>query len=162
MNDVLFALGLKKNILLVSSMLDVRCVAKFDSHKAIIRDQTHVIEKGVLVGGISKLQANIVKHGAPVHGGINLREFYHKKFGHLQYGALPLLKNLVQGLSSFKIEKECVCKGCPLGKHVKDAFPSSEHGSRGILNIIHSHVIGSMSSISLTSSVYHISFICKT
>jgi hypothetical protein len=35
----------------------------------------------------------------------------HKRFGHLHYGALPLLKDMVQGLPEFKIEKARVCKG---------------------------------------------------
>jgi hypothetical protein len=68
-----------------------------------------------------------------VHDSDKLCELWHKRFGHLHYGALPLLKDMVQGLPDFKIEKTRVCKGCALDKHAKTAFPSSEHRSRGFL-----------------------------
>jgi hypothetical protein len=45
-----------------------------------------------------------VKHGALVHDCHDkLGELWHKRFGHLHYGALPLLKDIVQGFSDFKI-----------------------------------------------------------
>jgi hypothetical protein len=37
LNDVLFVLGLKKNILLVYCMVELHCVIKFDDQKVIIR-----------------------------------------------------------------------------------------------------------------------------
>jgi hypothetical protein len=38
----------------------------------------------------------------------NLCELWHKCLGHLHYGALPLLKDMVVGLLDFKVErKEC-------------------------------------------------------
>jgi hypothetical protein len=84
---------------------------------------------------------------------------YGTRFGHLHYGALPLLKDMVQGLPDFKIEKTGVCKGCALDKHAKIAFPSSEHRSREILDLIHSDVCGPMSSTSLIGNLYYVSFI---
>jgi hypothetical protein len=57
LNDVLFVLGLMKNLLLVSCMIDLHCVVKFDAQKVIIRDRTHVVAKGVQVGGLYRLQA---------------------------------------------------------------------------------------------------------
>jgi transposase InsO family protein len=44
-------------------------------------------------------------------------------------------------------------------KHAKVAFPSSEHRSRGILDLIHSDVCGPMSSTSLTGNLYYVTFI---
>jgi hypothetical protein len=38
-----------------------------------------------------------------------------------------------------------VCKGCALGKNVKVSFPRSESRSKGVLDIIHSYLNGSMS-----------------
>jgi hypothetical protein len=78
-----------------------------------------------------------VKHGALVHDSTKLCELWNRCLGPLHCEALPILKNLVQGLSIFKIEKECVYKGCALGKHIKATFLSSEHRSRGILDLIH-------------------------
>jgi hypothetical protein len=59
----------------------------------------------------------------------------------------------------FKVEKKGVCKGCALDKHVKVAFPSNEHRSREILDLIHSDVCGPMTSTSLSGNIYYVSFI---
>jgi hypothetical protein len=72
---------------------------------------------------------------------------------------LSILKDMVQGLPDFKVEKKGVCKGCALNKHVKVAFPSNEHRSREILDLIHSDVCGPMSSTSLSGNIYYVSFI---
>jgi transposase InsO family protein len=53
-----------------------------------------------------------------------------------------------------------------LGKHAKVAFPSSEHMSKWILDLVHSDVCGPMSIVSIIGSMYYVSFIdhfsCKT
>jgi hypothetical protein len=89
----------------------------------------------------------------------NLCKLWHKIFGHFNYGSLPLLKDMVVGFPNFKVEKRGVCKGCALGKHSKATFRSSEHKSRGILDFIHSDVCGPMSSTSLASNLYYVTFI---
>jgi hypothetical protein len=62
-------------------------------------------------------------------------------------------------LPEFNIEQDGVCKGCMLGKHAKVAFPSSEHRSKEILDLVHSDVCGSMSVESILRSMYYVSFI---
>ena len=54
---------------------------------------------------------------------------------------------------------EGICKGCVKGKNTKKKFSSSESKAKGILEIIHSDVCGSMSSNSLRGYVYYIYFI---
>jgi hypothetical protein len=79
--------------------------------------------------------------------------------GHLHHKALPILREIVTGLPDFSIEQQGVCRGCTLGKHAKVAFPSSEHRSKGILDLVHSDVCGPMSVASITGSMYYVSFI---
>jgi transposase len=52
-----------------------------------------------------------------------------------------------------------VCKGCVQGKNVKHSFPSSDSRAKGVLDIVHSDVCGSMSTTSLSGYVYYVSFI---
>jgi hypothetical protein len=52
LSDSLFVLSLKNNISSVSSMINLHCVVEKYAHKVIIRDWTHVVSKGVQVGGI--------------------------------------------------------------------------------------------------------------
>jgi transposase InsO family protein len=53
-----------------------------------------------------------------------------------------------------------------LGKHVKAAFPSNEHRSKGILDLVYLDVCGPMSIVLIKGSMYYVSFIddfsCKT
>lgn len=96
---------------------------------------------------------------ALVHDSDSLCELWHKRLGHLHHGALSVLKDMVQGLLNFKVEKKGVCKGCTLRKHVKVTFPSNEHRSREILELIHLDVCGPMSSAFLSGNIYYVSFI---
>jgi hypothetical protein len=52
-----------------------------------------------------------------------------------------------------------VCKGCALGKYSKNAFPNSDNRSKGILDLIHSYVCGSMLATSFSGYHYYVSFI---
>jgi hypothetical protein len=79
--------------------------------------------------------------------------------GHLHHKALPTLREIVTGLPYFSIEQQGVCQGCTLGKHAKVAFPSNEHSSKGILDLVHSDVYGPMSVASFTRNTYYVSFI---
>jgi len=60
---------------------------------------------------------------------------------------------MVVGFLEFNVERRGVCKVCALGKHAKDAFPTSEHRSRGILDLIHSYICGPMSSTLLIGNL---------
>jgi hypothetical protein len=77
---------------------------------------------------------------------------------HLHHKVLPILREIVTGLPEFNIEQHGVCRGCTLGKHAKVAFPSSEDRSKGILDLVHPDVCGSMSVTSMTRSMYYVSF----
>lgn len=59
----------------------------------------------------------------------------------------------------FKVERREVCKGSVVNKHAKDTFPSSEHKSRGILDLLLSEVCGPMSLASLAGNLYDVIFI---
>jgi hypothetical protein len=52
-----------------------------------------------------------------------------------------------------------VCRGCALGKNVKVDFTSRKSRSKGILDLIHSYVSGTISVESLHGSSYYVTFI---
>jgi hypothetical protein len=79
--------------------------------------------------------------------------------GHLHHRALYIIKKIITSLPKFNIKQQGVCKGCTLGKHVMATFPSSEHRSKKILDLVHSDVCESMSVASISGSMYYVSFI---
>jgi hypothetical protein len=75
---------------------------------------------------------------------------------------IPLIiyiRGIVISLSEFSVEKQGVRRGCALGKNANIAFPRSESRSKGILDIIHSDVSGSMLVASLQGASYYVMFI---
>jgi hypothetical protein len=62
-------------------------------------------------------------------------------------------------LPQFAIEKHDPCKGCAMGKYARKSFPSSEHRSKGFLDLIHSDICGPMSIQSFSGFSYYVIFI---
>jgi hypothetical protein len=52
-----------------------------------------------------------------------------------------------------------VFRGCALGKNAKASFPRKESRSKGILDIIHSNVSGTISLESTQGELYYVAFI---
>ena len=76
----------------------------------------------------------------------------------MHYRAVPFTSKAVEGLPKIQAKHDGVCKGCAEGKNTKKTFPSRERKEKGILEIIHSNVCGTMSSSSLSGYVYYVSF----
>jgi len=69
------------------------------------------------------------------------------------------LRRRITGLPEFGAEHRGVCRGNALGKNAKAAFSSSDSRSKGILDLVHSDVCGSMSVPSLNGYRYYVTFI---
>jgi hypothetical protein len=138
LNGVLYVLGLIKNLLSNSIMVELGCIVEFKNQQVIIQRKCPnlggVLAKGIQEGGLYMFLVNPVR--ALKHENDNLCKLWHKRLGHLHYKALSILKYMVQGLTNFMIEKIEVCKGYALNKNAKIVFPSNEHRSTKILDLI--------------------------
>ena len=159
--EILYVPGIKKNLLSVSALEDKGFRVTFMDGKALLwhKDSSleSAIEIGVRVGGLYKLLGHPIQ--ALVHQTVSLCELWHRRFGHLHYGALPKLPNSVTGMPDISNDHDGVCKGCVLGKNVKGSFPSSSRRSKGILDLVHSDICGPMSAQSLSGYLYYVLFI---
>jgi hypothetical protein len=77
-----------------------------------------------------------------VHDSDKICELWHKRMGHFHYKALSILREIATCLQDFSTEQQGVCRGCAVGKNVKDYFPRKESIYKGILDLIHSYVCG--------------------
>jgi hypothetical protein len=50
----------------------------------------------------------------------------------------------VIGLPTLRVENDGICRGYALGKNVKQYFLSSDNRSKGILDLVHSYLCGTM------------------
>ena len=154
--EIMFVHGLKKNLLLVSSLEDKGFRVTFMDGKAFLWHKDSDISSteviGVQEGCLYKLPGHPVQ--ALMHNIINLCELWHHRVGHLHYGALPGLQNIVTGMPDFHNEHDGVYKGCALGKNAKRSFRSSSRRSKAILDLVHLDICGPMTTPSLSGYLY--------
>ena len=66
---------------------------------------------------------------------------------------------MVIGMPEVSLKHEGICKGCALGKNTKKSFSISKNRSKGILDLIHFDICGTMSSPSLSGCLHYVLFI---
>ena len=97
---------------------------------------------GAQKGGLYKLKGK--SDQALVDSTINPSELWHRRFAHLHYRALPIVRKAITHLPEFQVNHDGVCKGCAQGKNVKSSFPNSNNKTNRILDIVHLDVCGPM------------------
>ena len=78
----------------------------------------------------------------------NTSKIWHERFRHLNFKYLKQLHNdnMVEGVPSIKTS-DGVCVGCLVGKHPKKKYNVGKaHRDASTLDLIHSYVVGPMSS----------------
>jgi hypothetical protein len=83
-------------------------------------------------------------------------ELWHKRMVRIHFGALGHLRQAVPGFPKFTAERHDPCKGCAMGKYAQRPFPPSEHGSKEVLNLIHSDVCGPMCYLFSSGGTLHV------
>lgn len=161
MSDILFVSGLKKNLLSILALEDKGFKVAFVDGQVLVwpkdsnMDSAGVI--GVREGGLYKLTSRPVQ--ALVHDSINICMLWHRRFAHLHCKDLPSLRKMVTSLPEIQVEHDGVCRECALGKNTKGSFLSSDSGSKGVLDLVHSNVCGPMLVPSLGDYMYYVIFI---
>ncbi|MCO5588517.1 hypothetical protein L7F22_042474 [Adiantum nelumboides] len=167
--DVLYVLGIKKNLLSVSSLAKNGLRVIFEDDRCIVRDRENgypLITTGTLENGLFVLD----RYEKQIHTCIaetktqamQDAELWHARFGHVGYGSLMTLQchNMVHDLSLLEMPPRHVCEGCVLGKMHRFAF--SQDGSVRTtrkLQLVHSDVCGPMRTPSMGNSLYFVTFI---
>jgi hypothetical protein len=160
-SDVLFVLGMRRNLVSISALEDKGYKVPFTDgkvlawHKNSSMDSSNVI--GVREDNLYKLTVHLVQ--ALAHDSISLSELWHIRLAHIHYRALPALGKIVTGLPPLRVEHDGVCRGCALGKNAKGTFSSSDNRSKGVLDLIHSDLCGPMTIASLSGYLYYVIFI---
>ena len=113
------------------------------------KDWKSPITFGVRSGHLYRLHFDTPKALMSSNNPRDLGELWNRRMGHIHHGRLKFLYDMVTSVSEVSTEHDDVCKGCMLGKFAKTSFPSSDTRSKGILDLVHSDVCGSMSRKSL-------------
>ena len=86
-------------------------------------------------------------------------ELWHRRLGHLHYGALKILQQISTRFPKGTRVQSDQCKGCTLGKFVKTTFHEKDSCATMILEIIHTDVCGPFSVASITKHRYYVIFV---
>jgi hypothetical protein len=159
-NDVLYVTGLTKNLISVSTLEDKGYEVTFCKGKVFIKPGGSGEKMDRMIGvqeeKVYRLQVQPGRALASIT--IDIGELWHRRMAHIHFGALGHLREAVNGLPKMT-ERHDPCKGCALGKYAQKPFPSSEHSSKGVLDLIHSDICGSMSVESVSGFKYFVLFI---
>jgi hypothetical protein len=158
---VLYVLGLTENLISVSTLEDKGYEVTFRKGKMFIRPggSSEMMDRmiGIREEKVYRLHVQPWRELASIT--TNLGELWHKRMAHIHFGALGHLREAFTGFPKITTERHDPCKDCTLCKYAWKPFPSSEHMSKGVLDLIHSDVCGSMSVGSVSGSIYFLLFI---
>ena len=100
MKDVLFVLGLKKNLLSISALDAKGMRVSFTYGQVLMWPKGKTIDDAFVIGekegGLYKLKGK--PEQALVHDLVETNEHWHRRLAHVHYRALPLARKVVEGL----------------------------------------------------------------
>ena len=100
MKDVLFVLGLKKNLLSISALDAKGMRVAFVDGQVLMWPRGKTIDDAIVIGeqegGLHKLKGHLEQ--ALVHDAVEPNELLHRRIAHMHYRALPLAIKAVEGI----------------------------------------------------------------
>eukprot|EP00253_Pinus_taeda_P016183 PITA_16183 len=159
LQEVLYVLDLKKNVVLIFVMEDKGFKVSFVDEKVRLwqRNLRDAFTLGFRVEGLYQVGGSPL--GAMICDTSLQSELWHRRFAHLHFKALPDVRKMVTGMPKFNLNHEGVCQGCETGKHTRGAFPASETQTTDILQLIHSDLSGMFPVTSLDGYLYYAIFV---
>jgi hypothetical protein len=172
--SVLHIPGLAINLIYVSKMDDAGVKTISEKETCTMVRGAMVLLKGDRFGTLYRLQESTIIDGcnSSIILDIGVEEertptifgekvmLWHQRLGHIVEKGLRLLhsKCMVEGMSNSSLDFD-LCEHCVYGKQNRVRFPSSAMRTEGILQLVHSDVLGPVLVPSLGKIVYHVSFI---
>ena len=170
--DVLYVLGMKKNLISVFAMEEKGFDVTFSGGKALMLPRGASITSAKVIGvrfgkqykfNFKSVGALVSSTSGSTHTSTtssrDLCELWHRRMAHMHHGVLRVLREITTRVPDFSAEHYEVCRGCALGKYTKLPFPASDNKSTSILDLIHTDVNGHMSHVSLGGYEYYVIFI---
>jgi hypothetical protein len=144
---LLYVPGLTKNLISISTLEDKGYLVTFCKGKVFIGPTGSSEKMDKIIGVRGEKVYRLQFHPGRALASIttDTGELWHRRMAHIHFGALGHLREAITGLPKFIAKRHDPCKGFALGKYAQKPFPSSEHRSKGVLDLIHSDVCGLMS-----------------
>ena len=143
LSDVLYVLGMKRNLVSISALKDKGYKVAFSNGKVLAWQKKSSMDTTKVIGTReeSLYRLNTPPVQSLVHDSTSMGELWHRILAHLNYRALPVVKNIVTGIPVLQVDHDGTCKGCALRNNAKKSFPDSESRSKEILDLVHSDFV---------------------
>jgi hypothetical protein len=161
MKDILYVLGLKKNLLSISSLENKGYKFSFIYEEVFMWAKGETINEAIIIGSEENGLYRLNSHSKTTmaHAIESSCELWHRRLAHIKYKVLPYICKVVTGLPELKVDHEGLCNGCAQGKNIQNPFPKRDNKEEGVLELIHSDVCGPIPLASIRRYVYYASFI---
>jgi hypothetical protein len=129
MKDVLYVLGLTKNLLSISALENKGFKISFIDGEVLMWAKGETMKEAIIIGkeegGLYKPKGH--SEATMTHAIENPCELWHIILTHINYKALPYICKAVTSLPELKVDHEGVCDGCAQGKNIKNPFPKRDN-----------------------------------
>jgi hypothetical protein len=166
---VLYIPELQCNLFSMARAADAGATANFNGSKCYIQQGRKNVLTATRYGYLYTLDATTVTGDCAlvaVNKQISSRaDLWHRRYGHLNYGALSQLKKdgLVDGLDVSSVELKAAgskfCEPCVMGKQHRQPFPNSTTTPSKRLELVHMDVLGPMETASMAGHKYVATFL---
>ncbi|MCO5604299.1 hypothetical protein L7F22_058464 [Adiantum nelumboides] len=165
LGNVLLVPSFTKNLISIGVMTKKGLKVEFEGQQCLIKvpkNRYKVLAKGQKHGKPFKLEGSSSTFstvGNSESAPITPTELWHKRYGHLSFNSMCMLKSqgMVLGIPTLqRIGK--VCKACCLGKQSRSKFPRSQTRTHATTDLIHVDVCESAHTPSLSGHTYYVSF----
>src|SRR4051812_48430507 len=150
---------MRKNLLSLGA-LEAQ-VFRFSGEDGVLKvsQGSMTVFKGERVANLYRMKGSIVVGDASVSTEKeDTTRLWHMRLGHISERGLQLLhqKGALSGIKSCKLD---LCEFCILGRQRRVSFSTSEHMSKGLLDLIHTDVWGPSPVASVGGAKYFVTFI---
>ena len=113
MKDILYVLGLKKNLLSISALDKKGFWVAFIDGEVLMWPRGKSLEDAYVIGteegGMYKLKGH--SKASRIHDTTSPCELWHRRISHISYKSLPHVSKVFIGLQNLNIDHEGICKG---------------------------------------------------
>jgi len=117
-----------------------------------------MILKGERTTNLYKLTGSIIVGEVPAATEKDTTKLWHMRLGHMRERGLQVLRKR-SALLNIKYCKLDLCKYCIMGRQYRVALSTSQHKSKGLLDLIHTNVWGPSAVASIGAARCYVTFI---
>ena len=120
-NDVMYVPGMKRNLISISTIEDKGYRVTFAYGNVLSWHKISSMNTTKLIGVREESLYHLITllEQALVHDSTKINELWHIRLAHLNYQALPTLRNMLTCLAMLHVDHDGVCRGFALGKNTK-------------------------------------------